>query len=283
MIRAASLQSLACLAFGGALAAQVTVSTNGTANGIQMTTGSALGASGSQVSIFAMGGSVLRGEINNAGTGPQLIAIWPCSSAGCIPYAANSTGFGETGLLLGAQGLPLLAGSSTSGIPQWGATNSFLDLQANAVTSEFTNYGTAPGTTLNELASLTNGSQVTTAAASAANGIEGICVAGCGTASSPPAQIAREGIASCLFDDTSAIGDYVQASPTAGECHDAGSTYPTNGSQVVGRILSNVSGATYRIILYPPLIGSQYLRSSKGSRSTHHSEEIFWSQRTQRD
>src|SRR5439155_1177680 len=42
------------------------------------------------------------------------------------------------------------------------------------------------------------------------------------------------------------------SSTTAGDCHDAGSTFPTSGGQVLGRVLStNGAGGTYAMVLYP--------------------------------
>lgn len=261
-LRVASLLSLACLWLVSSLAAQVTVNGAGGANGIQMTQGTALGASGTQVSIFAMAGSVQRGEINNGGgAGPQLIAIWPCSSAGCIPYA-NSTTYAEAGLPMGSQGLPLLAGP-TPGIPQWGAlpTSSFqfLDLQANALATEVANSSTA-ATTLNELVvfvTVSGGSVATTPTTTPTQGVEGICVASCGLSGTyAVAQIAREGIATCAFDSGgTTAGDYVQASTImVGKCADVGSTYPINGNQVLGRVLASGSGSVL-MVLYPPGTG----------------------------
>src|SRR5439155_581402 len=39
---------------------------------------------------------------------------------------------------------------------------------------------------------------------------------------------------------------------TAGDCHDAGATFPTSGGQILGRVLStNGAGGTYAVVLYP--------------------------------
>jgi hypothetical protein len=64
-----------------------------------------------------------RWKMNNHATGALPVAAWPCTTAGCIPYAAGtavSGVFPETELLLGAVGVPLLAGST---IPQWGSVD----------------------------------------------------------------------------------------------------------------------------------------------------------------
>jgi hypothetical protein len=271
VLRIAVSLSLAYLSFIGTTTAQVSVNTGGTGNGIVMTQGGTLGAGTSLVSIFAYSTSG-RGMIDNGTASAQPIAVWPCSAAGCIPVAFNSTGFPEYGLPMGPQGLPFLAGP-TPGIPQWGATSSFLDLQANALATEVANSST--GTTPNELVVFVVVSGAVfarTPSTSVTQGIEGICVAGCaGSGTSPTAQIAREGIASCVFDATSTTaGDYVQASTTVGKCTDAGATYPSNGGQVLGRVLANHSsgGGTYSMVLYPPGTGVSSLANASGTTLT---------------
>src|SRR6185295_11884350 len=76
-------------------------------------------------------------------------------------------------------------------------------------------------------------------------------ISGAGTSGS--AVIARIGIASCVFDAATTAGNYVQiSSTTAGNCKDAGATFPTSGGQVLGRVLStNGAGGTYAMVLYP--------------------------------
>jgi hypothetical protein len=129
-----------------------------------------------------------------------------------------------------------------------------IDLQQNyATVIELPNYSSS-GTTANQLTSIAvtgTTSYATGAAASASTGVIGICVLFCGTTGT--AQIAREGVVSCSFDGSATGGDFVQASSTAGECHDTGSaTYPTNGSQVLGRVLNGGSGAhSYAMMFYP--------------------------------
>ncbi|MFZ0319827.1 MAG: hypothetical protein WAL56_11940 [Candidatus Sulfotelmatobacter sp.] len=106
---------------------------------------------------------------------------------------------------------------------------------------------------MNELASIVvsgNNSNVVTAAASSTTGVIGICVFNCGTTGT--AQIAREGVVSCSFDGAATPGDFVQAGSTAGECHDAGSAYPTNGHQVLGRVLNGgTSAGSFAMMFYP--------------------------------
>src|SRR5207244_2443987 len=75
--------------------------------------------------------------------------------------------------------------------------------------------------------------------------------AGAGTSGS--AQIAREGTATSLVDAATTAVHYVTiSSTTAGDCHDAGATFPTSGGQILGRVLStNGAGGTFAMVLYP--------------------------------
>jgi hypothetical protein len=123
----------------------------------------------------------------------------------------------------------------------------YADLTGGALATDIANEGTT-GTTLNKLAKVT-GSPATAIIASTSdtNGVIGVVVDGAGTTGS--AQIARGGQASCAFDGSTSAGDYVQISSTAaGDCHDAGASYPGIG-QVLGRVLStNASAGTYAML-----------------------------------
>lgn len=110
---------------------------------------------------------------------------------------------------------------------------------AQAVNISIANEG-ATGTTLNKLAKLTGApSTAIIAATTDTQGILGIVVGWTGaSATTGNAVIARQGIASCVFDGAVTAGDYVQISATtAGDCHDSGATRPTTG-QILGRVLA---------------------------------------------
>ena len=107
------------------------------------------------------------------------------------------------------------------------------------------------GTTLNTLTKFTGAPATAVIAATTdTGGVAGITTAGAGTTGS--ATIQYSGAAGCVFDGATTADDYVQiSSSTAGDCHDAGSTYPSAG-QVIGRVLSTNGGAgTYGIDLFP--------------------------------
>jgi hypothetical protein len=121
------------------------------------------------------------------------------------------------------------------------------------------------GTTLNALAKLTGApSTAVMTTTTDTSGAEGIVVSGAGTSGN--ALIARVGQASCIFDGATTAGDWVQISATtAGDCHDAGSSYPSTG-QVLGRVLStNGSGGIYAMNLSGPYM--QATSSGSGNMS----------------
>jgi hypothetical protein len=139
----------------------------------------------------------------------------------------------------------------------------YVDTTTGAVATDLPN-ATTTGTTLNKLAKVT-GSPATAIIASTSdtNGVIGVVVDGAGTTLN--AQIARGGQASCVFDGATTAGDYVQiSSAIAGDCHDAGASYPGIG-QVLGRVLStNASAGTYAMLAS----GSEVQASSAGNVNT---------------
>jgi hypothetical protein len=132
------------------------------------------------------------------------------------------------------------------------SANNNLNIGSKAGVVEIAN-ASATGTTLNKLAKLAGApSTAVLPATSDTSGIVGIVVGGAGTSGN--AQIARLGQASCVFDGTTTAGDYVQISATvAGDCHDAGATFPASG-QVLGFVLSsNASGGPYAVLVRPDI------------------------------
>jgi hypothetical protein len=120
-----------------------------------------------------------------------------------------------------------------------------------STTLTITNEGTT-GTTTNTLTKLTGApSTAIKAATTDTGGVVGICTSGCSTSGSATIQIVAS--VTCAFDSSgNSAGHYVQiSSATAGDCTDAGATYPTSG-QVIGRSLStNVGAGNYTIDLFP--------------------------------
>jgi len=194
---------------------------------------------GSAATATALASTPSQCASNNFATGVAASGNANCSQ----PSAANLSN-GTTG-----SGSVVLATSPTITTPTIsGALGGNLDLGGNAAVVEITN-DTTTGTAANELAKLTGATSAAIKAATTdSSGVIGIVVAGAGT--SGKAQIANEGQASCAFDGTTIAGDYVQiSSSVAGDCHDAGSSLPSNG-QIIGRVLTtNGSAGTYAVLL----------------------------------
>ena len=133
---------------------------------------------------------------------------------------------------------------------------SFLDGETGgALVTEMANAGTT-GTTLNSLAKLTGApSTAVIAATSDTGGVLGVVNTNasttCAAGTTGKACIVTKGPGTCNFDGAVTAGDYVQiSSTTAGDCHDAGASYPTSG-QVLGRVLvTNGSAGAYNAYFF---------------------------------
>jgi len=115
---------------------------------------------------------------------------------------------------------------------------------------DFSNAGGAIGTTANKLAKVTgNPSTALISTAGDTSGALGIVTAGAGSVERPRFRCRASPIA--YIDNSTLAGDYVAISPSvAGDCHDAGASFPTSG-QVLGRVLStNGSAGTYQMFLF---------------------------------
>lgn len=167
---------------------------------------------------------------------------------GTAPFSITST------TLVPNLNVQIINGVTVTGVPSVGqaiiATSaSAASWQAVTVTSVYTNAGVT-GTTLNALAKLVGApSTAVLTATTDTGGAIGICTANCSTSGS--GTISTIGQASCIFDGATTAGDYVQISPTvAGDCHDAGLTFPSTG-EVLGRVLStNGIAGTYSMLLF---------------------------------
>ena len=112
-------------------------------------------------------------------------------------------------------------------------------LNGTELTNSYANQ-TPTGTTVNKLAKLTGApSTAIISSAGDTSGSIGICASSCSTTGN--AEIVVQGIVNCIYDNATTAGDYVTISASvAGDCHDAGGSYPV-GTQVIGRVI--VSGA----------------------------------------
>lgn len=183
---------------------------------------------------------VLKNE--NAGTGSQRgIGFWIGSNIRwAIDTASILKPFNDNSYNIGSSSLrPKTVYAATS-----------FDLSTSgALTFELCNDSTT-GTSLNFLVKL-NGATPSCAvkvSTGDSSGALGVVSGGSGTTGN--AIVAYRGYASCSFDGATTAADYVQiSSSNAGDCHDAGSSYPSSG-QVLGRVLSTNSGSgTYTVLL----------------------------------
>src|SRR5208282_3770463 len=111
---------------------------------------------------------------------------------------------------------------------------------------------TSNGSTINLLQKLTTVSSASTAVDATTSDSTGmIGIAAATTVAGNLVSVTVYGTASCVFDAATNAGDYVQASTTvAGNCHDAGASYPS-ANQILGFVLSsNVSAGTYNVFLF---------------------------------
>lgn len=112
---------------------------------------------------------------------------------------------------------------------------------------------TTTGTVAGSLAKLTAQSAVVTTSTSDTSGVVGVVISGAGTAGQ--ALLTLGGVVDCNFDSPPTTGDYVQISSTvAGDCHDAGPTFPRSG-QVIGRSLASVADANTIYFAGPEMHG----------------------------
>src|SRR6267142_148483 len=169
----------------------------------------------------------------STGTAPFSIA-----STTMVPNLNVATWNGVT--LSGTPAVGQVPTATSASTASWQSTSQ--------VFSTYVNNGS--GTATNLIAKLTGApSTVVTVGTGDTGGAVGICVSGCGAAGS--ASITTVGQASCTFDGATTAGNYVQISGTvAGNCHDAGATFPSSG-QVLGRILStNGAGGIFNMGLF---------------------------------
>ena len=186
---------------------------------------------------------------NDASTGAPGIEF---QIQGTVPWYISS----NLNLLTGTDNLRDV-GADTLGIRNL-FFGSFLDGETGgALVTEIANEGTT-GTTLNSLAKLTGApSTAVLAATTDTSGVLGVVNTNLGTTcaagTSGKACVVTRGPGTCNFDGAVTAGDYVQiSSSTAGDCHDAGATFPTGG-QVLGRVLvSNASAGAYNTYFFGP-------------------------------
>lgn len=126
---------------------------------------------------------------------------------------------------------------NTLGVGSWSPIGGTSIVVANA---------SSTGTTVNKLAKLTGAPSTAVIAATTDNTNAapiGVVITGAGTTGS--ATIVMNGLVPCIFENSQTAGDFVTVGTTTlGDCHDDGSSLPTDGSQVIGRVLQTSTSTT---------------------------------------
>lgn len=200
--------------------------------------------------------------------------------AGTVGVAPTTCGAGTAVVTIPADGSPVscapfgsgISGLTTGVIPKAGSATTIVNgplddgvtVASTVTTTEPINIGAqnveqsaianegVTGTTLHKLVQRTGAPSTWTIAATSSTLAAGVCNAACGTTGTP--MIVEFGSASCIFDNATTAGDYVGVSTTvAGDCHDLGATFPTNGAEVLG-IINTTNGAagTFAVDFNPP-------------------------------
>jgi hypothetical protein len=161
----------------------------------------------------------------------------PCTSPPCTLEFPN---FSASIAYLNSPPLvtPLINGVEITGEP-----GTYISIGNNAGT----------GTTLNSLVKMVpNATAVENTATTDTFGAIGICVSNC--AASPGTVVVQStGFTQCTYDGTATNNDYVViSSSVAGDCHDAGATYPL-GVQVIGLVF-NGNSTPVGVFLFGPAV-----------------------------
>ena len=200
---------------------------NFTANQTINVAGSALTATGTGTNSIGV-----QGTSNDTGG----VGVQGVNSAGCSAPGANAT----CGKLLAANnGSQNIFSVDTNGVR--------LDGPINATIGN----DTTTGTTTNLLVKLTTAGKGIVTATGDVGGAVGVAGFNAGTVDK--AWVALIGVTNCQFDNQTVSADYAVIG-TAGQCHDAGASYP-EGVQVLGRATQPNSG--------PGTVGQIYLFGSE--------------------
>lgn len=125
---------------------------------------------------------------------------------------------------------------------------------------------TVTGTTTNKLVKISATGKAIITSAGDITGAVGICISGCGTAGN--AQVAVLGTASCVSDNATTIGHQLTISTSvAGDCTDAGTTYPT-GTEVIGQAQETGVAGTRSVLVSTDFASASNPGGGKGQNIT---------------
>lgn len=149
------------------------------------------------------------------------------------------------------------------------------DFKANYVADEIANTSSI-GTTVNLLAKLTGAPSTAVVLSTSDTVFQGIVASGAGTTGN--AVIARAGQVSCVFDGATTAGDWViPSTTTGGDCHDGGSTLPSQ--QVAGKVLStNAAAGTYAVEVSPQNPGASSGSGASGLPTNYEASNWYLTQ-----
>jgi hypothetical protein len=201
-------------------------------------------------STFPSSGQVLGVSLTHGGSAFTSGSLAPVYLFGSASFSGSAGATGATGATgsTGATGATGTTGSTGA----TGATGATGSTGATGPTGPSTVSYTSNASTsglLQILTTVSSASRATNSTTSSTTGVIGVATSTVATGNT--VLVATYGNVSCVYDGATTAGDYVQASTTvAGDCHDAGATFPTS-NQVLGRVYSaNASGGTYSMLFY---------------------------------
>ncbi|HLK07595.1 MAG TPA: hypothetical protein VKV30_06635 [Candidatus Angelobacter sp.] len=241
---------------GSAASSNVSGNTTGTLESVsQLGSGTGLtvsSTSGTAVSASSTNGTALHGDstsVGAQGSSQGGIGVWAAATA------SDSTG---TALLLShaSQGKLIDGGvslGSGTDIFETFSVTAEGDVTFNgAMMTPYDTAGTWFASSLVKLTSAPGNFGTGTVAMTSPGDTSGaIGIISGLPASGSRIQVVQSGQFSCNFDGPATSGHYVGISKTtAGDCADIGASYPTDGQQVVGRVLSSFAPGSGRVLLF---------------------------------
>jgi hypothetical protein len=241
---------------GSAGSSNVSGNTTGTLENVsQLGSGTGLtvsSTSGTAVSASSTSGMAIHGDSTSVGVQGSSqggIGVWAAATANDSTGTALLLSHASQGKLIDG-GVSLGAGTD---IFETFSVTAEGDVTFNGgMMTPFETTGTWVASSLVKLTSISGNfgaGTVTMTSPGDTSGVIGI-ISGL-PASGSRIQVVQSGQFSCNFDGPATSGHYVGISKTtAGDCADIGATFPTDGQQVVGRVLSSFAPGTGRILLF---------------------------------
>ncbi|HZD09445.1 MAG TPA: hypothetical protein VE176_14405, partial [Candidatus Limnocylindrales bacterium] len=241
---------------GSAGSSNVSGNTTGTLENVsQLGSGTGLtvsSTSGTAVSASSTSGMAIHGDSTSVGVQGSSqggIGVWAAATANDSTGTALLLSHASQGKLIDG-GVSLGAGTD---IFETFSVTAEGDVTFNGgMMTPFETTGTWVASSLVKLTSISGNfgaGTVTMTSPGDTSGVIGI-ISGL-PASGSRIQVVQSGQFSCNFDGPATSGHYVGISKTtAGDCADIGATFPTDGQQVVGRVLSSFAPGTGRVLLF---------------------------------